>query len=70
MYPWRWIGLMLAVAALVWLYVATVRHHSRMASNLTIKPSARNRYDATHPNGRAVSESRRGRRGRAGRREG
>ena len=49
MYPWGWVGLMLAVAALVWLYVATVRHHSRMASNLTIKPSARNRYDATHP---------------------
>ena len=46
---WGIIGLVIAVAFLVWLYVRTVRGHSRMASNVSIKPGTRDRYDAANP---------------------
>jgi hypothetical protein len=49
---WGIVALVIAVASIAWLYVSTVRGHSRMASNVSIKPRTRDRYDAAHPNRR------------------
>ena len=46
---WGIIGLIIAIAVIVWLYVNTVRGHSRMASNVSVKPRTRDRWDAAHP---------------------
>jgi hypothetical protein len=47
---WGIVGLVIAVVFLVWLYVRTVQGHSRMASNVSVKPRTRDRYDAAHSN--------------------
>jgi hypothetical protein len=49
---WGIVALLIALVSIVWLYVSTVRGHSRMASNVSIKPRTRDRYDAAHPNRR------------------
>jgi len=46
---WGIVGLVIGFGFLVWLYINTVRGHSRMASDVTIKPSQRDRYDAKNP---------------------
>ena len=47
--PIALISLALAVLVVVWLVVGAVRGHSRAASNLSVKASARDRYDAANP---------------------
>jgi hypothetical protein len=49
MWPWGVISLVIVVVVLTWVFVATIRSHARMASDVTTKASARDRYDAEHP---------------------
>jgi hypothetical protein len=47
--PIALISMALAVLAVVWLVVGAVRGHSRANSDLSVKASVRDRYDAEHP---------------------